>query len=169
MNMLTQLDWSGIFVSRVPFLEIFIRGTLMYLGAVILLRLIMRRQSSSLNTSDLLIMVLIADAAQNGMAGEYRSVPSGLFLIATLVFWDFVIDWLGYRYPQFARLMTPPPHALIKDGRFILQNMRRELISRNELLSQLRQQGIDDINKVKYAAVEPNGQLSVVQKSVSRI
>ena len=72
-----------------------VRGTAAYLFLFVLLRLT-KRQTGSLSVSDLLVLVLIADAAQNAMAGDYKSLPDGLILVSAIVFWSFALDWLGY-------------------------------------------------------------------------
>src|SRR5689334_6028553 len=98
---MASVDWTAMLTPSGSLVEIVIRGTLMYLGLFIILRVILKRQSGGLSVTDLLLVVLIADAAQNGMAGEYKSVPEGLLLVATLVFWNFALDWLGYHWPWF--------------------------------------------------------------------
>ena len=87
------------------------------------------------------------------MGKGYKSVPEGVLLVLTIVFWDFALDWLGYRFKLFAWLTRPPPLALIEDGRMLLRNMRRELITKEELLSQIREQGLDDIAQVREKGI----------------
>jgi uncharacterized membrane protein YcaP (DUF421 family) len=55
-----------------------------------------RRQTGGLSTPDVLLVILLADAAQNGMADQYRSVTEGVMLVGTIIFWNFAIDWLGF-------------------------------------------------------------------------
>ncbi len=78
-----QIDWRALVVPTVGLAELFIRGSVMYLGMLILMRLL-RRQKGALNTADLLVLIVIADAAQNGMASEYTSLTEGLFLVGTI-------------------------------------------------------------------------------------
>jgi uncharacterized membrane protein YcaP (DUF421 family) len=113
--------------------------------------------------TDLLLITLLADAAQNGMADGYESVTAGFVLVATIIFWSYAFDWLSFRFDWFARLIEQPPLPLIKDGRLLRRNMRKELITEDELMSQLREQGLDDPAKVKEAYMESDGQFSVVQ------
>jgi len=113
--------------------------------------------------ADLLVIVLIADAAQNAMANEYKSIPEGVLLVLTIVFWNFAIDWLGYHIPLIQRFTRPPPLQLIKDGQFLPRNMRQEMITREELMSQLRQQGIDDPAEVRKAFIEGDGRISIIR------
>lgn len=82
---------------------------------------------------DLLVVVLIADAAQNAMASEYKSTTEGLILVTTIVAWDYFLDWLGYRYPTIRPLVHPSPSLLIKDGRIQKRNLRREMITDEQI------------------------------------
>ncbi|MEN6493919.1 MAG: YetF domain-containing protein [Thermoguttaceae bacterium] len=167
MELLTGVDWRGVFMPTVPVLEIILRGSIVYLGVFALFRVILARQMGSLGMADLLVLVLVADAAQNAMAGNYNSVPDGLILVATLIFWSYALDWLGFHFPRLQRLLFPPPFLLVKDGQMLFRNMRRELISREELLSQLRLQGVNDLAEVKRACMESDGRISVVKRAPS--
>lgn len=157
-----MIDWQNAFAFDTPPLEIFLRGSIIYLGLFFLLRVILKRQSGTTGVTDLLVIVLIADAAQNGMADDYKSVSSGLLLVATIVGWSFVLDWLAFRFPRAARFIHPRPLPLVKDGVMLRRNMRRELITEEELRAQLRQQGIEDMSGVKAVYMEGDGQFSVI-------
>jgi len=158
------MDWKSIFSFDVPVFEIILRGSLIYISLFILLRVVLKRQAGSLGMTDLLLITLIADASQNAMAGEYRSVPSGIVLVCTIIFWSYAFDWLSYRSSWFNSLVEPRPLPLIKDGKLLRRNMRRELIREEEIMSQLRQQGLDEVEKVKEAFMEPDGHISIVQR-----
>jgi uncharacterized membrane protein YcaP (DUF421 family) len=144
-------------------LEMVIRGSIMYLGMFLLLR-IFRRQAGSVSVADLLLIVIIADAAQNGMAGEAKSVSEALVLIGTIIFWDYFIDWLGFKSSIMEKVLEPEALVLVKNGRMLRRNMEKELITEDELLSQLRQQGVDDISVVQQVCLESNGEFSVIRK-----
>lgn len=143
-------------------LEVMVRGTLVYLGLFVLLRLVLNRRAQGMSTPDVLLIVLIADAVQNGMAGEYKSITDGLILVATLLFWDFTLDWLAFRWPALERVIRQPPLLLVEDGRLNRHNMRRELVTLDELMSLLREHGIVDVSQVGRAWLEDDGKLSVV-------
>ena len=91
---------------------------------------------------------------------EYVS-PS---LVATIVFWSSAIDWLAYHVRAFEPIVHPPPEPIIVDGRLNRRNMRAELITMDELMTQLRLQGIEDVADVKRAFVEGNGELSILRR-----
>jgi uncharacterized membrane protein YcaP (DUF421 family) len=98
------------------------------------------------------------------MANEYKSITEGTLLVLTIVFWNFAVDWLGYHIPLVQRFTRPPPLQLIKDGQLLRRNMRQEMITKEELLSQLRQQGIEDPSKVKKAFIEGDGRISIIRR-----
>lgn len=158
------VDWEKVFYPGTPLLEILVRGTVVYLSLIVLLRLILKRQSSTMSVTDLLVVVLIADAAQNAMADDYRSLPDGILLVAIILSWSFAIDWLGFHCKVIQRLLVPPPLPLIEDGRLNWRHMRQELVTKEELLVQLREQGVDGIHKVKLACMESDGRISVVAR-----
>lgn len=158
------LDWSRVFVPDTPLFEIFLRGTVVYLSIFFLLRIALKRQAGTVGIADLLVVVLIADAAQNAMADDYHSVTDGLLLVATIIFWNYALDWLGFRVPAVQRFVHPSPLRLVKDGRMLHRNMEKELITEEELMSLLRRQGVEDLAAVKEAYLEGDGRISVVQK-----
>jgi uncharacterized membrane protein YcaP (DUF421 family) len=162
MDWILDVDWHSTLKPSVPLLETFIRGTLTYLGLFVLLRVVLKRQSAGLGVTDLLVVVLIADAAQNAMADDYKSVPDGLLLVAVILAWAWGLDFLAFHSTRLERLLKPPKLPLILNGSFVVDNMRRELITRQELATLVREHGIDDLAKVRVAYMEPDGQLSVI-------
>jgi uncharacterized membrane protein YcaP (DUF421 family) len=159
--MFAGVDWQAVFVPQTPLLEIVIRGTITYLALYALLRYV-RRQAGSLSTNDLLVLVLIADAAQNAMAGEYRSLTDGLLLVAVIVGLANAMNWLGYHVPHFQRLVHPSAVPLVEHGTPNTDALRRYLVTHEELLTQLRLQGVAHLDEVEAAYVEGNGQISVL-------
>jgi uncharacterized membrane protein YcaP (DUF421 family) len=156
------VDWHKVFSLDTPVLEIVVRGSIVYLTLFLLFRFVLKREAGTVGIADLLVVVLVADAAQNSMAGDYVSVPDGLLLVATIAFWSYAINWLGYRFPRFERIVHPPPLSLVRDGKVNRRNLRHEMITLTELQSQLREQGVDDLSKVKSACMEGDGRISVV-------
>lgn len=167
MDWLIGVDWAGVFRPETPLLEILVRGTVMYLGILFLLRALLRREAGMVSLPDILMIVLLADAAQNGMADDYRSMTDGILLVGVIVFWNFALDHLAFRFPSFARLIHPPPLPLIRDGRPIRRNLRRESVSDDELWSRLRAQGVEHLSEVKAAYIEANGEITVIKHNKS--
>jgi uncharacterized membrane protein YcaP (DUF421 family) len=156
-----------MFVPTHSLAEIAVRGTIMYLSLVIILRFLMKRRAGSLSITDLLVIVVIADAAQNAFSKEYRSITEGILLVVVIVLWDYLLDALSYRYPAVKRLLHSPPLLLVRDGQALTRNLQRESVTRDELMSQLRQQGVETLGQVAKAYLEDDGQISVIKKNTS--
>jgi uncharacterized membrane protein YcaP (DUF421 family) len=157
------MDWQELFVPSGSLAEVALRGAVMYLALFGLFRLMPRRHIGLLGTSDLLVVVLIADAAQNGMAGEYRSITEGLVLVGTILLIDYAIDWLDYRFPQL-RLNAAGRVPLVRGGRIVRRSLERQKISEEELMTQLREQGVADLGDVAHAYLEGDGHVSVIRR-----
>src|SRR3989344_2128269 len=142
-------------------IEIVIRGTAVYL--FLIFRFVLRRDIGSVTIADVLVLILIADASQNAMAGEYRTLSEGALLISTIVAWNYALDWASFRWPWLSRLISPPPLLLVRHGRVLQRNLQQELITTDELLSKLRSQGVEDVSKVRKAYMEPDGSISVLK------
>ena len=112
--------------------------------------------------ADLLLIVIIADAAQNGMAGDSKSITEALILITTIVLWDLLFDWLGFRSAFAKRVLEPAPLLLIENGKFLKKNLDKEFLSEEDVLSQLREHGLESAEKVKKCYLESSGHFSVV-------
>jgi uncharacterized membrane protein YcaP (DUF421 family) len=155
------VEWDKLFVFTTSPLELFIRGSIIYLFILVLMR-VLRREPGTVGIADLLMVVLIADASQNAMAGEYRSILDGVILVLTIVFWNYALDWLTLRSKTIENLTYPPPVPLYRNQRMDRRNMRKEFVTEAQLMSMLREHGIDDVADVKAVFLEGSGHVSVI-------
>lgn len=165
MDGLLSLDWAELFGFSLPPIEIIVRGTAMFWFLFIVFRFVVRRDVGAVGIADVLIIVIVADASQNGMAGDYESIGDGMLLVGTLIGWNVLLDWLSYRFSAVRRFAEPPPLMLVQDGRLLKRNMRRELLTEEELSSKLREQGVDALENVRQAYMESDGTISVIRKN----
>lgn len=156
-------ELEALFRVSVNPLELFVRGSLMYWFLFLTFRFITRRDIGAIGMGDVLLLVLIADAAQSAMAGEYKSITDGCVLTSTIIGWNFVIDWASYRFAAVRRWTQPRPLPLITGGHLLARNLRREFITVDELQAKLRQQGIKRFDDVKLACMESDGEISVIR------
>lgn len=154
--------WSDLFAVETPVLELVVRGTILYFTILVLMRFMPRRTGGELATMDLIFLLLIAEAASNAF-GEYTSVSEGLVLVLVLMGWNFIINAASYRFRFVEKLVSSPPIQVIRDGRMLRRNMRREFLTEEELMSSLRQQSIASVDEVKAAYIEGEGALTVVR------
>lgn len=153
-----------MFTPEIPILELMARGSILYFGILILMRLMPRRTGGELATMDLIFVVLIAESAAHAL-GDFTSVTEGMVLIMVLMAWNYLVNALSYRVPLIERLVSTPPLQIVRDGRLLPRNMRREFLTEEELMSYLRQQGIDDLKEVKAAFVEGEGQITAIRRN----
>lgn len=157
-------DFASLLSLQLHPLELVLRGSAIYWFLFLLFRFVLRRDVGSLGVADILLLVLIADAAQNGMAGEYRSIADAFVLIGTLVAWNYAMDWGAFRFNAVRRLVEPPARVLVRRGRLVAANLRREQVTVPELMANLREHGIEKLAEVKMARLEPDGVLSVIRQ-----
>jgi uncharacterized membrane protein YcaP (DUF421 family) len=157
------MDWAALFAIHVPPLELVMRGTLMYWLLLLIFRFVLRRDPGAVGVADILFVVIIADASQNGMSGSYQTVAEGFILVGTLVFWNYALDWAGMHWKAVHKLTEPEPLQLVKDGQMLMRNLRKEFLTRDDVAAQLRQAGVDDVRTVRAAFLEGDGKLSVLK------
>ena len=144
-------------------LELVARGTLMYWFLFLLFRFVMRRDVGSIGIADVLLLVLIADASQNAMAGGYETVSDGIILVLTIGGWNWLFDYLAFRFHWIRKLLEAKPLTLVVDGKVNRRNMRKEMISQDELMSALRKNGCERLDQVRRVTMESDGEISVVK------
>jgi uncharacterized membrane protein YcaP (DUF421 family) len=164
MELFAEVDWAEVLLPRTPLLETIVRGAATYLALFVLLRVATKREAAGTSISTLLVLVLIADAAQNAMADDYRSIADGLLLVGTILGCSYLLDWLGSRFPMLAPLTHPRPLLVVRNGHMLTRNMQREMMSEEELWSQLRQHGVRSLDEVDKAYLEGDGHVSVLKK-----
>jgi uncharacterized membrane protein YcaP (DUF421 family) len=156
-------NWASIFAPETSLFELIARGSLLYFGILIMMRFMPRRTGGELATMDLIFIVLIAESAAHAL-GDYTSITEGMVLIGVLMAWNYLVNALSYRVPFIERLVSAPPLQVIRDGKLLRHNMRRELLTEEELMGQLRQQGMDNLCEIKTAFVEGDGQISIIKR-----
>ncbi len=157
--------FADIFDIRVAIAELMLRGTLVYWLLFFIFRFILRRDVGAVGIADILVLVIIADAAQNAMSGGYTTVTEGAILVLTIVGWNWLLDFLSFRSALVRRFVQPRRLTLVRSGQVQHENLRREFITIEELNEKLREQGIEQLSEVKAAFLEGDGQISVIRQA----
>ncbi len=155
-------EWDVVFSMTVPPLELVLRGTVVFLALIGVLRLAGRREAGGLGITDLLVVVLVVEAAGAGLRGDASSIADGAVLVGTVMLWSVLLDAASYRWPRLGTIVKARPRAVVRDGELDHRVLRRELMTRDEVLSQLRLHGVTDLGEVRRAYIEPNGMVSVI-------
>ncbi len=123
----------------------------------------LRRTGGELAIMDLIFIILIAQAAAHSL-GDYSSITESFIVICTLIFWNYIVNWLSFKIPLVSKIVSAPPLQIVKSGKMLRRNMRREFITEDELKDSFHKQGIEDILQVKTAYVEGDGTITVIKK-----
>ncbi|GAA0765441.1 DUF421 domain-containing protein [Ideonella azotifigens] len=161
---MNQASLMAMFSFSMSPLELVIRGSAMYVFLFLIFRFVLRRDVGSIAISDVLLLVLIADASQNAMAGDYKTVADGMVLVGTIVGWNWVLDWAAWHFEPVHRLLQAPPLPLVRHGRVLHRNLRKEFLTLDDLMMELRKQAVSDLAEVKHAQMEGDGQITVIKR-----
>ena len=156
-------DWNEILAFETPLLELLARSAVLYVGILLILRVMPRRTGGELATMDLVLILLVTECAAHAL-GDYSSLGDGLFTIAAVMLLNYAVNALSYRFKWLERIVSSPPIPIVLDGRMLRKNMRREFVTEEELMTRLRRNDIDDLSRVKRACVEGEGQITIVTK-----
>lgn len=162
MDEVLGFDWNSILVPDISILESFVRATGLYFFVFIIMRSTLRRTAGELSMLDFIFVLLVANGAADAMVGGSISATNGAVLILTVVGWNYALNTLSWHWPALQRLTSPPPLQVIREGKLMHYNMRKEFITKDELMGQLREQGLEDIERVKSAYLEGDGNISVI-------
>jgi uncharacterized membrane protein YcaP (DUF421 family) len=156
--------WAHIWDLQVSVGEKVARAVLVYGFLIIALRLTGKRALSGSNTVDLLVMVLVANAVQNGIIGNDNSVTGAFIGAMVILAGDRALDYLTYRSATLDRLFNGRPTVLVRDGQLIRRGLASAEISRIELEVVARHQGFSNLDEVDRATLETNGLISMTRR-----
>src|SRR3954467_3339525 len=143
-----------------------LRAVLIYVFLLFALRVLGKREISQQNTLDLLVILLVANAVQNGIIGNDNSVTGAIVGALALFGINFTFKALAYRYPWADRVFEGSPSYLIKNGEFMEGTMRREQISKPELRAIGQRQGYESLEEVGTAILGPDGTIRCERRGV---
>ena len=141
---------------------ILIRTLILFLSLILAMRLMGKRQLGELELSELVVAVLVADIASIPLQNPSLPLSYGLIPLLVLFCCELIISGLTYRSVSLRKLLYGRPNLIIEHGHIAQQAMHRNRFTLDELIEELRSQGVTDLTSVKYAVLETDGQLSVL-------
>jgi uncharacterized membrane protein YcaP (DUF421 family) len=145
-------------------MDIVLRAAVIFLFLFVIMRASGRRELSSMEPFDLIVLVVIGDLVQQAVTQQDFSVTGAFLAVGTIALLTVTVSWLSFRVPFLRPLLDGRPIVLIEDGKPIVRNMRRERITVEELAAQARLQQIESIDEVRLAVLETSGAISFIQK-----
>ena len=148
--------------------ENIVRATVVFWMLFLLLRFLPNRKAGGVGPTDLLVVVLLANAVQAAIQREGTAITDAAIQVATIVGWSIAFDLIGGRVPALRGVLHSEPVEVIRDGQVLMRNLRREFMTEEELDAQLRLQSIDAIDDIAHAYIEHDGRVSVIRKRDER-
>lgn len=155
---------DDLFQLSAPWWQFVLRGVAIYLLVMLLIRVSGKRAVGQFTPFDLILLILIGNAVQNGINGGDNSLTGAAIMATTLVALNYLVAFLTSRSRVAEKLVEGVPVVLARDGRLFAQVLRRELISEADFREALRMNNLDDVEDVALALLETNGSISVVPK-----
>ena len=140
--------------------EVFFRVSMVFLFSQLVLRLLGRKELGRYSTFDVVLLFLVTVCLRRTLVGDDNSLTTGFLALAALGAWDRFFSWLSFHSRRAARVLEGPPLELVREGELVHENMRKSLLSPEELLSRLRGEGKEDLRSVRSAYLEPDGKVT---------
>ena len=158
-----------ILIPEIPILEKIIRPIIVYAFLLIAFRVAGKRELGQMTPFDLIILLTISNVLQNAMIGSDNSLGGGLIGGLTLFVVNGVLSRLVYRFPRLSEWLSGGPTVLIENGRIVEPNMRREVMTLEELQRSLRHHnlGWEDVTQIRRALLELDGTVTIQLKGTT--
>lgn len=145
-------------------MDVALRATFIFIVIWIVTRVVGRRELSTMEPFDLILLVVIGDMVQQGVTQSDYSLTGALTVIFVFALLTVALSYVSYKFPRLRPAMQGEPLVLIQDGEIIERNMRRERLTREELAAEARLNQVADLKQVRFAVLETNGVISFVEK-----
>ena len=146
-------------------MDIVLRASVVFFVLYLVVRVMGKRELAQMTAFELIVLVVFGDIVQQGVMHNDFSLTGAILAIATLAFWALVLSWLTYASRKAEVLLDGEPRVIVKDGKIIEENLRRDRLTHSEILSEMRLAGIAHLSQVAWAILEPRGKMSFIQRS----
>jgi uncharacterized membrane protein YcaP (DUF421 family) len=148
-------------------MDIVLRGIVVFVFLYVLMRIVGRRELSSLEPFDLILLVILGDAVQQGLTQDDYSLTGAILAVGTIAILQVSTSWLNFRFPKLRSVLDGEPLVILQDGKPIEKNMNRERVTMDDLAEEARKQNIAKLEDVQWAVMETSGEISFIKKSDS--
>jgi uncharacterized membrane protein YcaP (DUF421 family) len=148
-------------------MDIVIRGVIVFVFLYVLMRIVGRRELSSLEPFDLILLVILGDAVQQGLTQDDYSMTGAILAVGTIAILQVSVSWLNFNFPRLRSVLDGEPVVIVQDGKPIEKNLKRERVTLDDLAEEARKQNIAKFEDIKWAVMETSGEISFIKKSDS--
>jgi uncharacterized membrane protein YcaP (DUF421 family) len=147
--------------------DIVIRGVVVFVFLYVLMRIVGRRELSSLEPFDLILLVILGDAVQQGLTQDDYSMTGAMLAVGTIAILQVSVSWANFKFPKLRSVLDGEPVVIVQDGKPIEKNLKRERVTLDDLAEEARKQNIAKFEDIKWAVMETSGEISFIKKSDS--
>src|SRR5690242_7550947 len=146
-------------------MDIVLRAIVLYLFVIFVMRVIGRRELSSMTPFDLVLLIVLGDAIQQGLTQDDYSVTGAVIAVSGIATMQVLTSYLSFRSKRIRTVMEGNPLVIVDRGELVRKNLVRERMTEDEVAEEARQQEISSLDEVEWAILEANGQISFIKKS----
>lgn len=146
-------------------MDIVLRGIVVFFALYVLMRVIGRRELSKLEPFDLILLIILGDAVQQGLTQDDYSLTGSMLAIVTIAVLQIAVSFVNFRFPRLRPMLNGEPIVVVQDGKPIERNLRRERLTLDDLAESARLQGIGSLDDVAWGVLETSGAISFIKKS----
>lgn len=147
-----------------PWYELVIRGVSIYVFMFVLMRLWGKKHLGEMTAFDFILLLFMSEAVQNSLVDDDKSVFGGMIVIVTFLLMNIAVNKITYRSRMMEKILDGTPEPLILNGKVLKDVLKKEEITKQELMEAIRLQGVEEVSKVKKATLESNGHISVIEQ-----
>ena len=145
-------------------MDIALRSIVLYVFIVFVTRVVGRRELSSLSPFDLILLIILGDAIQQGLTQDDYSLTGAMIAVGTIATLQVVTSYVSFRSTRARKVLEGLPIVVIERGKLVAENLKRERMTEDEVAEEMRQQQIGSFDEVEWAIVETNGSISFIKK-----
>jgi uncharacterized membrane protein YcaP (DUF421 family) len=145
-------------------MDLVVRAAAIFVFLFVLTRVIGKRELSSLQPFDLILLIILGDALQQGLTQDDYSVTGAVLVVGTIAILQVFVSWLSYRFPRARPVIDGEPIIILQDGEVIAANLKRERLTVEEIAEEARKNQIAHLSNVRFAILETNGSISFIEK-----
>ena len=146
-------------------MDLVLRAVLVFGFIFLLTRIIGKRELGSLQPFDLILLIVLGDALQQGLTQDDYSLTGAILVVGTIAVLQVCVSWLSYRFPRARPVLEGEPVIIVEDGNVIEKNLKRERLTVADITEEARKQQIAHLADVRWAVLETSGQISFIKNS----
>jgi uncharacterized membrane protein YcaP (DUF421 family) len=146
-------------------MDIVLRAIVLYAFVIFVMRVTGRRELSSMTPFDLVLLIVLGDAIQQGLTQDDYSVTGAILAVATIATLQVLTSYLSYKSRRARKVFEGEPIVLVERGEIVERNMHRERMRTDEIVEEMRQQQIGSLDEVEWGILEANGSISFIKKN----